>query len=132
MKKHLAFVTLALLFACKKPEKKVDEDKTLHQKTATLVQAIKATEITKGIAANSSLIGIQAFVPSSNNIILTGPTGSCVQNTDTSIYKIFATHGYVKYSTSAPHVIDFYVKNNVDILGSGVAVRYPFKQGTNI
>gem|GEM_PF-3761265 len=81
---------------------------------------------------NNSMMGIQTYQPKTTNISLIGTPNNCVQNTNTTEGTIFATHGRVTYSANGgSSYIGMTTKNNGTIEGSGIAFKFPFKQGTN-
>ena len=126
MKKYLTLSLLLLLFSCTK-EKQEESSQLAGQndvKTITLDQALRLVK-----SSSLQTIGMPMTIMSgeTTTTTLTWPElNGCTITTNTDF--AFRTHG--KTSSLGPLGFWLNVKNdNGQVLGAGVAIRYPFKLG---
>jgi hypothetical protein len=134
MKIKLPLIVLCLMWLSCTKEVKVDvhPNSTQNGGTVSLKRAISMMNSN----INNGLMGVQTFQPTTTDIQMVG-TGlnNCIQNTSNVAGAIFATHGntywYQYYNTPDKwYALLSTTNNNGSVLGSGIGVRYPFKQGT--
>lgn len=124
MKKYLTLSLLLLLFSCtkEKQENSSQLDGQNDAKTITLDQALR---LVKSSSQTSHLL-MTTMSGETTTTTLTWPLqNGCSVTTNTDF--AFRTHG----KTSSLGTMGFwlYVENDGQVLGSGVAIRYPFKLG---